>query len=282
MIGYLIGCLYLYFKQKSLTYPSADTPIPTDVAILTAKRIGVIPWDHPTPGAASPQGYVRTDFTQPAARGTIVYFHGNGETAWEQPSYVEAWKQHGFRAFLYEYPGYGGRPGHPSETAIVPDARALIRSLDQAGYGPIYVWGISLGTGIASSVCADTTLPVHGLVLCMPWDNIANVALSMYPYVPARQMMSDQYDSLNNLQHFGHPICIVRGDLDPTIPPALTLNLFDHLPEPKKMILMSGYGHGDWPSSPELAWWDDVLNFIAPKVEKQALSSHLSAPAPSP
>ena len=48
-------------------------------------------------------------------------------------------------------------------------------------------------------------------------------------------------------------------------PPPLSLNLFAHLPEPKKIILKEGYGHGDWPDSPELAWWDDALDFIAPK-----------------
>jgi len=33
---------------------------------------------------------------------------------------------------------------------------------------------------------------------------------------------------------------------------------------PKKLIMQDGYGHGDWPCAPELRWWDDALNFIAP------------------
>ena len=61
----------------------------------------------------------------------------------------------------------------PSEKTIVPDARALIRSLAQAGYGPIYVWGQSLGAGVAAAVCADESLPVQGLTLVTPWDTIA-------------------------------------------------------------------------------------------------------------
>ena len=31
------------------------------------------------------------------------------------------------------------------------------------------------------------------------------------------------------------------------------------------MILQSGYGHGDWPVEPNLTWWDEALDFIAPK-----------------
>jgi pimeloyl-ACP methyl ester carboxylesterase len=61
---------------------------------------------------------------------------------------------------------------------------------------------------------------------------------------------------------------VIYGDKDPTVPPALSLNLFAHLPEPKKMMVMKGYGHGDWPRSPELPWWDDALNFIAPRAQE--------------
>ena len=260
-------CLYLYCIQNRLTYPRQMTGavLSEEQAIKNARFVHLVPWDHPTPGAASPQGYVRPDFTQPAPRGTIVVFHGNGDWAWARTAYVDAFTQRGFRVFLYEYPGYGGRPGRPSEATIVPDAQALVRSLAQAGYGPVYVWGESLGAGVAAAVCADPTLPVQGLALLTPWDNIANVGLSIYPYIPVRQLMTDKYDSIANLQRFSHPICVIRSTQDEVIPARLTLNLFSHLPDPKKMILQEGYGHENWPNTPDLAWWDDVLNFIAPK-----------------
>ena len=163
----------------------------------------------------------------------------------------------GFRTFLYEYPGYGGRPGTPSEKGIVPDARALIRSLDRRGLGPIYVWGESLGSGVAAAVCADADLPVRGLVLLTAWDTVANVGLYRYPFIPIPWLMTDRYNSVANLEHFQHPICVIRGTIDPVIPAALTTRLYDHLPEPKKMIVQEGYGHGDWPDSPGLKWWDE-------------------------
>ena len=257
----------MYSIQTSLTYPIKPTgaDLPADQAAALAKSAGLVPWDHTTPGAAAPQGYVRPDFASPAPRGTVVLFHGNGGWSLERSYLADAITRRGFRVFLYEYPGYGGRPGRPSEAAIVPDARAVIRALDQAGSGPVYVWGESLGAGVGAAVCADATLPVHGLVLASPWDTIANVGLHFYPFLPVRLLMIDKYDSVANLDHFAHPICVIRGDQDGTVPPPLTLNLFAHLPEPKKMILQAGYGHGDWPSSPQLSWWDDALDFIAPK-----------------
>jgi pimeloyl-ACP methyl ester carboxylesterase len=265
LVGYITVCVYLSAMQTRMIYVGSNEDLPTDAAIQEARAVGLVPWDRTTPGASAPQGYVRPDFAAPAPRGTVVLFHGNGGWSAGRAYYSEAITRRGFRVFLYEYPGYGGRPGRPGEAAIVPDAQALVRSLDQAGFGPVYVWGESLGSGVAAAVCADPTLPVHGLVLLTPWDNIANVGLSIYPWIPVRQLMTDKYDSIANLEHFPHPICVIRSENDEVIPPPLTLNLYAHLPEPKKMILQKNSHHNDWPSSPELAWWDDALNFIAPK-----------------
>ena len=267
LIGYAAICVYLFVSQGSMIYEGSTTPFSLAAATREAAVVGLVPWEHSTPGAAGPQGYVQPSFASAAPRGTIVFFHGNGESAWLWVDEIAPFTQRGFRVFLYEYPGYGGRPGSPSEKAIVPDAQALVRSLVKAGYGPIYVWGESLGSGAAAAVCADEDLPVRGLALVTPWDNIANVGQSYYPYLPIRPFMIDKYDSIANLKDFRRPIFVAYGDQDSTVPPALSLNLFAHLPEPKKLMVMKGYGHGDWPRPPE--WWDEALNFIAPKAEKK-------------
>ena len=266
-VVYTAICVFLYSIQSALTYPIKQTgaDLSTEVAVTYAKSLGLEPWNQTSPGASAPQGFVRHDFGQPAPRGTIVVFHGNGGAAFNRLAYVAAFTRRGFRTFLYEYPGYGGRPGQPSEKAIVPDARALVRSLDQAGYGPVYICGESLGAGVAAAVCADPTMPVHGLILITPWDNIANVGLSIYPWIPVRLLMIDKYDSVANLAHFSHPICVTQSENDEVIPAALTENLYAHLPQTRKLILQKGCGHNDWPNAPELPWWDDALNFIAPK-----------------
>jgi pimeloyl-ACP methyl ester carboxylesterase len=263
-IGYAAIGAYVYFMQTGMIYEGSITPFSMEAATKEAASAGLVLWERTTPGAAGPQGYVQPDFASPAPRGTIVFFHGNGESAWLWVDQIAPFKRRGFRVFLYEYPGYGGRPGVPGEKTIVPDAQALVRSLTQAGYGPVYVWGESLGSGVAAAVCSDESLPVHGLTLVTAWDNIANVGQTYYPYLPVRMFMTDKYDSVANLKHFRHPICVIGGDEDSTVLPALTMNLYAHLPGAKKMMLMKGYGHGDWPRSSEAPWWDEALNFIAP------------------
>jgi pimeloyl-ACP methyl ester carboxylesterase len=264
---YMVICVALFLMQNSLLFPRwiAGSVFSTEQATEKAAEVGLVPWNHSPPGASSPQGYVGSDFAKPAPRGTIVVFHGNAGCSFDRTYYADAFARRGFRTFLYEYPGYGGRPGSPSAASIVTDAQALIRSLDQAGYGPIYVWGESVGSGVAASVCNDPTLPIHGLTLMTPWDSLTHAAASHYPFVPVSLLLWDKYDSIANLAHFQHPTCVVCSTKDTILPLPLGLNLFAHLSGQKKLILQDGYGHNDWPNSPELSWWDDALNFIAPR-----------------
>ena len=262
---YLLICVALFFLQNSLLFPRwiSGAVMSAEEGASRAVGVGLVPWDHSVAGATTPQGYVSANFAWKAPRGTIVLFHGNGGCAFDRSYFVDAFAQRGFRTFLYEYPGYGGRPGKPSAATIVGDAQALIRSLDQAGYGPVYVWGESVGAGIAAAVCNDATLPVHGLTLSTPWDTLTNAAAYHYPFIPVSVLLWDKYDSISNLAHFAHPICVICGTIDPVLPMRLGLNLYNNLPGSKKFISQNGYGHGDWPCEPKLIWWDDALNFIA-------------------
>ena len=264
---YLFICIALFVFQNSLLFPRwmSGAVLSPEAARKNALLDGLVPWDHPTPGAASPQGYVRRDFSRAALRGTIVVFHGNGGCAYDRSFYADAFARRGFRTFFYEYPGYGGRPGSPSAATIVGDAQALIRSLDVAGYGPVYVWGESIGAGVAAAVCRDATLPVHGLTLQTPWDSLTHAAAVHYPFVPVAMLLWDKYDSIANLAQFSHPICVICGSIDPVLPARLGFSLYAHLPVPKKLIVQEGYGHGDWPCDEQEPLWDDALNFIAPK-----------------
>jgi alpha-beta hydrolase superfamily lysophospholipase len=263
---YLLVCVALFLMQNSLLFPRWITGavISTQEAAENAARASLVMWSHSPSGTSLPQGYVSSDFIKPSPRGTIVVFHGNAGCSFDRTYYVDAFARRGFRTFLYEYPGYGSRPGSPCAASIVPDAQRLIRSLDQAGYGPIYVWGESVGSGVAASVCSDSTLPVQGLTLLTPWDSLSHAASLHYPFVPVSVLLWDKYDSITNLEHFQHPICVICSTKDTVLPLPLGLNLFAHLTAPKKLILQDGCGHNDWPNAPELTWWDEALNFIAP------------------
>jgi alpha-beta hydrolase superfamily lysophospholipase len=263
LIGYALVCGLLYLVQNRLIYVGAGRAVTWDQSTDFARQQGLELWpsDPTQPGV----GFVRPSFHDPAPRGTIVLCHGNGENAWMLGDMARTLGEYGFRTLLYEYPGYGGRPGPPSERTIVPDLRAAIRQLDREGKGPIYLWGISLGTGVAAAACADESLPVRGLFLVLPFDSLRNAAQAHYPIIPVHLLMTDNYDTVANLAHFAHPVCIMRADHDEVVPERLTLRLYDSLAAPKKMILFTHCGHNTWPGDTPDSWWSEALDFVAPR-----------------
>lgn len=240
-------------QRRMLYFPDTNPPSPQQLA-----AIGLARW----PGAGGYRGVIGTQ-PQLHDRGTVLVFHGNAGAAWQRSYYVDALQPLGFRVILVEYPGYGGRPGAPSEDALVADAQETLRRT-YAEYGaPIYLWGESLGSGVASAVAAAPAAPVAGVVLLTPWDALPDLAQSLYPFLPVRWLLLDRYDNMRNLANVTVPVAVVVAERDEIIPPARAERLYASLSAPKRRWLLPRAGHNSWPTAPGLAWWREVMAFVA-------------------
>jgi pimeloyl-ACP methyl ester carboxylesterase len=45
----------------------------------------------------------------------------------------------------------------------------------------------------------------------------------------------------------------------------LTERLYASLSQPKRLWVFENAGHSDWADSPELVWWDEVMDFLNSK-----------------
>ena len=195
-------------------------------------------------------------------KGTIVIFHGNAGAAIFRDYYIAALEARGYRVVLVEYPGYGGRSGELSEKSFVADARrTALRAREEFG-GPLYVWGESMGCGVASALTADTELRPQGVVMLTPWDSLLNEARATFPWLPVKLLLQDTYDNVANLAHYEGPVAVIMSKRDEVIPNRLTETLYKSLSQPKRMWTFENAGHNDWPSHPELEWWSEVMSFL--------------------
>jgi alpha-beta hydrolase superfamily lysophospholipase len=168
----------------------------------------------------------------------------------------------GFRVLLAEYPKYGGRPGKVGEKPFVADGQETVR-LAYEQYGePLYLLGESLGCGVAAAVAKQTSVPVTGIILITPWDTLASVAKSLFPFLPVF-LLTDKYDSIGNLQSFKGKISVVGSERDEILPIRHAHNLYQSLPEGKKrMWVIKGAGHNDWPFYADAALWKEMTDFV--------------------
>jgi hypothetical protein len=183
----------------------------------------------------------------------------------------------GFRVVLAEYPGYGARGGRLSERSLVADARETVRLAAGDFPGPLYVWGESLGAGVATGVVADCSLPVDGVALITPFTSLPDMAVAVYRLPFLRPFVRDRYDSVANLRSFQHPVAILVSERDELIPAEQGQALYDSLSTRKRLWEFPGAGHNTWPAGADEGWWAEVAAFLEPPA-----SAGASLPQPPP
>ena len=258
VIAYALLCLAVYLMQRQMLYhPGRGAP-----AENLVHAAGFSLW--PAPGEAF-RGYVDSTPTLPGS-GVVVMFHGNAGIAWDRLYYATPLRKLGCRVVLAEYPGYGGRPGRPGETAIVADAREIVRRAGRDYGEPVYVCGESLGAGVAAAVAKNPPGPIAGVILITPWDTLADAASSIYWFLPVRLLLRETYDHVGNLAGFGGRVAVAVAEHDEIIPKRHGIRLYDSLPTPdKRLWIIQGAGHNTWPSRVGESWWREVMGFFDPR-----------------
>ena len=181
---------------------------------------GLLPWQD---AAGALIGWrSRPPASGPATAGTarnrLIVFHGNAGYALHRSYFAD-----GFGAldggklwevFLFEYPGYGARPGSPSERAFVEAAQAALDHLRQNDPRPVYLLGESLGGGVAARLAARNPDGVAGLFLVTPFTNLGDVAAHHYPIFPVRPFLRDRWANDEALRSYRGPVevlCVHPG-----------------------------------------------------------------------
>lgn len=241
-------------QDRFLYFPSAERP---SVRMLEYENVKF--WQAT---AADYQGLTAVNEAT-APKGTIVLFHGNGGTALDRGFYLKPFRDLGFRTILAEYPQYGGRPGKVGEKPFVAAGLETVR-LAYGQYGePLYLVGESLGCGVAAAIAKQTSTPVSGIILITPWDTLASVAGSLFPFLPVKLVLTDKYDSIENLQAFKKKIAIIGAERDEILPIRHAVNLYNALPEGKKRLwVIKGAGHNDWPFQMDASLFQEMTDFV--------------------
>lgn len=251
----LVGCVVL---QRRLIYHPAQLSI--DEAVACAERTPLTPWRNSS-GAII--GW-RTRHASPGAQPLLV-MHGNAGCALHRAYFVDALAAAGlaerFALHILEYPGYGARPGAPTEHALVAAAAEAVEILSQTHPQPVILIGESLGTGVAASVARAHPAQVAGLMLITPFDSLAAVGQSQMFFLPVHLILLDRYDSASNLASYTGPVAIIVAARDEVIHPRFGVRLHNRLTTNRKRLwTLEGAGHNTIPF--EAPWFRECLEFL--------------------
>jgi fermentation-respiration switch protein FrsA (DUF1100 family) len=152
----------------------------------------------------------------------------------------------GLAVLLFDYRGYGGNPGSPSEEGLAADARAALEYLagrPEVDPGRVVYLGESLGAAVALRLAVER--PPAALVLRSPFASLAEVGRRHYPVLPVSLLLRDRYDSAALVGRLTAPLLVVAGSRDRIVPASHSRRLFAAAPEPKRLVVLDGADHND-------------------------------------
>jgi pimeloyl-ACP methyl ester carboxylesterase len=239
------------FQRRLIYFPRT---IPPALAEPSAAGLGFVPWRNP---AGQIIGWKLPAASAPVA--SVLITHGNAGCAIDRgylagPIHDAA----PVDVYVLEYPGYGSREGSP-------DKRSLLATADEA-FGlltnslPKYLVSESIGAGVACHLAKAHSTNVAGLVLFMPYHDLASVAQRKMPFLPAYLLLLDRFNPAECLRDYRGPVKIVLAGADEIIPVESGRRLFEGYQGPKTLQIIPGARHNEVAEqSPE--WWKEVFSF---------------------
>ena len=227
-------------QRRMIYFPSSDVYTPAQVGLARAEEVSFTTDDGLTLGAW---------FVPPLTGGsriTIIVFNGNAGNRAYRADLAARLSEAGFATLLFDYRGYGGNPGSPSEDGLRLDALAVRRYLlSRPGVDStrIVYFGESLGTAVATKLAV-----VHrprALILRSPFTSLVAAGQHHYPILPVNWLLRDRYASVDSIGRVGCPVLVIAADHDSVVPTTLSRQLFAATAEPKQLVIVEGTDHND-------------------------------------
>jgi hypothetical protein len=260
-VGWVLVVILLAVFQRSLLYFPVRESEPRLIAL--AERNGIQPWRDAAGGVIGWRSIPRLG--APAAANRLVVFHGNAGFALNRIYYVEGFQQidagRAWEVFLFEYPGYGARPGNlgqQSFDAAAHDAFTLLA----ADPRPIFVLGESIGSGPACALAAREPQRIAGVCLITPFRRLQDVAAHHYPWLPVRWILRDRWDNAAALAGFPGRLAVRLAGEDEIIPAAHGQRLYDEFAGPKRLWIEAGANHNGLDYEAGNPFWQEASAFL--------------------
>jgi fermentation-respiration switch protein FrsA (DUF1100 family) len=239
LLAWLFQRSLIYFPSSGRTVAGGDSAARRRSRDLRDRRRayagGLVPAARPTTPAKTGK-----------ARAVLVFNGNAGDREMRAPLAI-ALADAGLAVLLFDYRGYGGNPGSPSEDGLVADARAAVKYLagrEDVDPGQIVYFGESLGAAVAVAMAAER--PPAALILRSPLTSLADMAKVHYPFLPAGLLLKDRFDSIDTIHAIGSPLLVIVGENDRIVPAEQSRRLYEAATGPAQFLQIDGAGHNDY------------------------------------
>ena len=228
------------FQRKLIYLPLSAAVPPVGAALAGARDVTL----HTVDGLELGAWYVA-----PAApnRGMAVLVAADnaGDRSLRAPL-AAALAHRGLAVPLFDYRGYGGNRGRPTQDGLARDVRAALRLLrDEAGVPQdrLIYYGESLGAAVVTELAVEH--PPAGLVLRSPFVDLAAVGRVHYGFLPVRALLKDRYPLAAQLARVTAPTTVVCGSDDRIVPADQSRAVAAAAAGASRLVEIDGADHND-------------------------------------
>ncbi len=237
LLIYLLLATAVWAFQRALLYH----PQPQGAAVRTVLVQGA-------------QATVHAAVHAPEHSAAVLYLGGNAEDVSQTlPTLAQAFPTRAIYALQYR--GFGQSQGQPTEPDLVADALALAQQV-LGSHSRLTLVGRSLGSGVAVQVAAALAAEpkLDRLVLVTPYDSMGLVAQGHYPWLPARWLIKDKFDSAAHAPRVQVPTLLLVAERDVVVPKARAQGLMQAFkPGHARWVELPGTDHNTIGAHPRYA-----------------------------
>jgi len=203
---------------------------------------------------------------------TVLFCHGNGGNMMHRLDSMNIFHELGLNCLIFDYRGYGGSEGKPSEQGTYLDAGAAYKWLVEEKNTPpekIIVFGRSLGGSIAAKLASQ--VKAGALVVESTFTSYADIGKKFYPYMPVRWFARFAYRTIDFIRNVNCPVMLIYSRNDEVVPFEFGQELCEAANEPKEFVEIFGSHNDGFLVSGDIYKdaWTGWLRFLK-KYESQA------------
>ncbi|MFA4917159.1 MAG: alpha/beta hydrolase [Syntrophales bacterium] len=184
---------------------------------------------------------------------TILYFHGNGETAGDYEWVAPAFNQRDINLFVADYRGYGLSNGHPTITNLIRDAHPVYEGFKailkkEECLGETFLMGRSLGSVPAIELSYHYQDEIKGLII---ESGGANIFLRLFELfgIEVEESFRNKLEEASNktkIRQVNIPTLVIHAESDTLLPVQNGVDLYENSgAEKKDIFIVPGADHNN-------------------------------------
>lgn len=219
--------------------------------------------------------------TVPNPKGSVAMFHGHGGNKAGIINEAAAFRSMGYNTLLLDFRAHGNSEGHTSTIGYKEseDVKLAYDYMQKTGEKNIILWGISLGAAAVTKAISDYAIAPQKIILEMPFGTLPDavegrIKMMGLPAQPISCLLTFwggvehgfwafNLRPCDYVKKIKCPVLLQRGKNDLRVTEKETMQLYNNISAPKKLVIYENCGHESLYSKEPVKWRGEISDFLA-------------------